>query len=76
MMEDDCDISVVKHGVDTPGKISSVLLLLWDILQIAIINPAMPVMQMHYGFINDFSTAAYVINRGFAEDSFSLYQER
>ena len=36
----------------------------------------MPVMQMHYRFINDFSTAAYVINRRFAEKLLALYTRK
>lgn len=73
MMEDDCDLEVVKHWPFSWKDFFRHAPVAWDILQIAIINPAVPVMQMHYRFVNDFSTAAYVINRRYAHKLLDLY---
>ena len=39
----------------------------WDVIQLAIICTGDIVVPVHYRFINDFSTACYVITRHHAE---------
>ena len=76
MMEDDCDMDSVKHWPFTWKEWFRWAPAAWDILQIAVINPAIPVMQIHHRFVNDFSTAAYVINRTYAKKLLGLYVRR
>ena len=45
MMEDDCDMDSVKHWPFTWKEWFRWAPAAWDILQIAVINPAIPVMQ-------------------------------
>ena len=67
MMEDDCDISVVRHWPFTWKDFIANAPHGWDVLQLAVINPASITAQIHRRFINDFSTACYVINRRYAQ---------
>ena len=67
MMEDDCDLSVVKHWPFTWKEFSSRFPHAWDCIQLAIINPATISVQLHRRYVNDFSTACYVINRRYAQ---------
>ena len=57
MMEDDCDISTVFHWGFTWKDFYAKIPYDYDVLQLAIINPAAVHVQMHRRFINDFSTA-------------------
>ena len=55
MMEDDCDISVVKHWPFSWKDFFRAAPAAWDILQIAIINPAMPdanALQVYQRFLH------------------------
>ena len=61
MMEDDCDISTVIHWGFTWKDFYAKIPYDYDVLQLAIINPAAVHVQMHRRFINDFSTACYMI---------------
>ena len=76
MMEDDCDMDSVKHWPFTWKEWFRWAPAAWDILQIAVNNPAIPVMQIHHRFVNDFSTAAYVINRTYAKKLLGLYVKK
>ena len=67
MMEDDCDLSVVRHWPFTWKDFIANAPHGWDVLQLAVINPASITAQIHRRFINDFSTACYVINRRYAQ---------
>jgi|TARA_B100001094_G_scaffold107368_1_gene103397 GR25 family glycosyltransferase involved in LPS biosynthesis len=76
IMEDDCDMDSVKHWPFTWKEWFRWAPAAWDILQLAVINPAIPVMQIHHRFVNDFSTAAYVINRTYAKKLLGLYLKK
>ncbi len=67
MMEDDCDLDVVKHWPFTWKDFSSNFPHAWDCIQLAIINPATISVQLHRRYVNDFSTACYIINRRYAQ---------
>ena len=45
----------------------------YDVIQLAIINPAQITVQMHRRFVNDFSTACYMITRHHAEKLVKLH---
>ena len=57
MMEDDCDISTAFHWGFTWKDFYAKIPYDYDVIQLAIINPASVYVQMHRRFINDFSTA-------------------
>ena len=61
MMEDDCDISIAKFWTFTWRQLISRMPYDWDTLQLAVICPGELHVQVHRRFINDFSTACYVI---------------
>jgi len=73
MMEDDCDISVVKHWPFTWKEVQSKLPYDFDVVQFAVINPAQVYLQLHRRFVNDFSTACYLITRHHAEKLVRLH---
>ena len=45
----------------------------YDVIQLAIINPATVHLQLHRRFVNDFSTACYMITRHHAEKLVRLH---
>jgi len=67
IMEDDCDISTVSHWQFTWKDFFSKIPYSYDVVQLAIINPAQISVQIHRRFVNDFSTACYLITRRHAE---------
>mgnify|MGYP001161167848 FL=1 len=67
MMEDDCDLSVTSHWPFTWKDVIANAPHGWDCIQLAIINPAIASIQLHRRFVNDFSTACYLINRRYAK---------
>lgn len=67
IMEDDCDISLVNNWPFTWKGLMSRVPYDWDVFQLAIINPQQMHLNMHIRFVNDFSTACYVITRHHAE---------
>ena len=73
MMEDDCDISTAFHWGFTWKDFYAKIPYDYDVLQLAIINPASVYVQMHRRFINDFSTACYMITRHHAEKLVRLH---
>lgn len=73
VMEDDCDLEVVKHWPFTWKDFYSKVPYDYDVVQLAIINPAQVHIRMHRRFVNDFSTACYVITRHHAEKIVRLH---
>ena len=73
MMEDDCDISTAFYWGFTWKDFYAKIPYDYDVLQLAIINPAAVHVQMHRRFINDFSTACYMITRHHAEKLVRLH---
>ena len=73
MMEDDCDISTAFHWGFTWKDFYAKIPYDYDVIQLAIINPASVYAQMHRRFINDFSTACYMITRHHAEKLVRLH---
>ena len=73
IMEDDCDISIAQFWTFTWRQFISRMPYDWDTLQIAIICPGELHVQVHRRFINDFSTACYVITRHHAEKLIKLH---
>jgi len=67
IMEDDCDLSTVSHWQFTWKDFFSKIPYSYDVVQLAIINPASISVQIHRRFVNDFSTACYLITRHHAE---------
>jgi hypothetical protein len=67
IMEDDCDLDPVKHWGFTWRDFFSKVPYSYDVVQLAIINPAQVHMKMHRRFVNDFSTACYLITRYHAQ---------
>ena len=61
VMEDDCDLSPVSHWGFTWKDFFSKVPYDYDVIQLAIINPAQVHLQMHSRFVNDFSNACYMI---------------
>ena len=73
MMEDDCDISTVKHWPFTWKDFYSKVPYDYDVVQLAIINPGAIYARLHKRFVNDFSTACYMITRHHAEKLIRLH---
>ena len=73
MMEDDCDISTVAHWGFNWKDFYAKIPYDYDVIQLAIINPASVHLQMHRRFVNDFSTACYLITRHHAEKLVRLH---
>ena len=67
MMEDDCSLELVRFWNWTWKEWYSHLPYDWDVVQIAIICTGDIHVKLHKRFVNDFSTACYLINRHHAE---------
>jgi hypothetical protein len=67
IMEDDCDIDIVKYWNFTWMDFISRAPYAWDILQLAIICTGDISVPIHTRFVNEFSTACYVISRHHAK---------
>ena len=67
IMEDDCDMSVMNHWGFSWKEFQRCLPYHWDVIQLAVINPIEVHMRLHHRFVNDFSTACYLIRRHHAE---------
>jgi hypothetical protein len=72
MMEDDCDLSIVKHWPFTWKDVYTRLPFDYDLLQLAVINPGSLHIALHKRFVNDFSTACYLITRHHAKKILDL----
>ena len=66
-MEDDCDFCSVKHWPFSWREFMARIPYDWDCLQIAIINPRRLIANIHPRYVDDFSTACFVVNRRYAE---------
>jgi hypothetical protein len=72
-MEDDCDLSVAKYWPFTWKDFFCQIPYDYDVIQLAIINPASITIKLHKRFVNDFSTACYLINRRYAKKLVDLH---
>jgi len=73
IMEDDVDFSVVKCWNFTWSNFTSYLPYDWDVIQLAIICTGALHVTLHRRFVNDFSTACYMITRHHAEKLIRLH---
>ncbi len=73
IMEDDCDIGTAAAWGFTWRDFYSKVPYDYDVIQLAIINPAEVHMKIHRRFVNDFSTACYMITRHHAEKLVRLH---
>ena len=73
IMEDDCDIGTVSSWGFTWKDFYARIPYDYDVIQLAIINPAEVHMKLHRRFVNDFSTACYLITRHHAEKLIKLH---
>jgi hypothetical protein len=67
IMEDDCELEIAKYWSFTWEDFISRAPYAWDVIQLAIICTGDIVVPIHTRFVNDFSTACYVITRHHAE---------
>ncbi len=66
-MEDDCSLDLVRFWPFTWRDFYSRLPYDWDCVQISIICTGDIHVRLHKRFVNDFSTACYIMNRRYAE---------
>ena len=67
MMEDDCSLDTVKFWNFTWKDFIAKVPYAWDVIQLAIISTGDIHVPIHNRFVNDFSTACYVITRHHAK---------
>jgi hypothetical protein len=67
VMEDDIDLSIVKNWNFTWNQFMSKVPYDYDVVQLAIICTGALHVTLHKRFVNDFSTASYIITRHHAE---------
>ena len=67
IMEDDIDLGLVKFWNFSWNEVMANLPYDWDVVQLAIICTGSIHVKLHKRFVNDFSTACYLINRHHAE---------
>jgi len=67
IMEDDVDLQTVKNWDFTWSQFYSLIPYDWDVVQLAIICTGPLHIALHKRFVNDFSTACYMITRHHAE---------
>ena len=73
IMEDDCDMEVVRYWNFTWADVVAHFPYDYDVIQIAIICTGDIHVKLHKRFVNDFSTACYVISRHHAEKLVRLH---
>jgi hypothetical protein len=73
IMEDDCDISCAANWGFTWKEFKSHLPYHFDVVQLAVINPGELHVKMHLRFVNDFSTACYLVRRHHAQKLVRLH---
>jgi hypothetical protein len=66
-MEDDCELDLVRYWNFTWREFYSKIPYDWDVVQLAIICTGDIHVSLHKRFVNDFSTACYIITRHHAE---------
>ena len=67
IMEDDIDLSIVRCWNFSWNEFMANLPYDWDVVQLAIICTGSIHVKLHKRFVNDFSTACYIISRSHAE---------
>jgi hypothetical protein len=67
IMEDDCNLDLVKYWNFTWSDFYCRIPYDWDVMQIAIICTGDVHVKVHKRFVNEFSTACYLITRHHAE---------
>ena len=67
IMEDDCNIDLAKYWNFSWSNFIARAPYAWDVIQLAIICTGDIIVPIHTRFVNDFSTACYVITRHHAE---------
>jgi hypothetical protein len=67
IMEDDCELDLVRYWNFTWREFYSKIPYDWDVVQLAIICTGDIHVSLHKRFVNDFSTACYIITRHHAE---------
>ena len=73
IMEDDCNLDLVKYWNFTWYDAIARVPYDWDLLQLAIICTGDIHVKIHKRFVNEFSTACYVITRHHAEKMILLH---
>ena len=73
IMEDDCSLELVRFWNFTWQDFYSKIPYDWDVVQIAIICTGDIHVRLHKRFVNDFSTACYLITRHHAEKLIRLH---
>ena len=73
MMEDECDLELVRFWNFTWQDVYAFFPYDWDVVQLAIICTGDLHVKLHKRFVNDFSTACYVISRHHAEKLVRLH---
>ncbi len=73
IMEDDCDMEVVRYWNFSWADVVAHFPYDYDVIQIAIICTGDIHVRLHKRFVNDFSTACYVISRHHAEKLVRLH---
>ena len=73
IMEDDCDLELVRYWNFTWADLVAHFPYDWDVVQMAIICTGDLHVKIHKRFVNEFSTACYVINRHHAEKLIRLH---
>ena len=63
ILEDDVDLELAHHWNFTWRQFFSKIPYDWDVVQLAIISTGNIHVELHQRFVNDFSTAAYIITR-------------
>jgi len=73
IMEDDCSLDIAKFWDFTWSNFVSKIPYDWDVVQLAIICTGDLHVKLHRRFVNDFSTACYMISRHHAEKLVRLH---
>lgn len=73
IMEDDLMFDLVEYWTFTWEEFYNLIPYDWDIVQISIISVDKLSVYLHKRFINDFSTACYLINRNYAKKLIDLH---
>ena len=73
MIEDDCDLDLVRFWNFTWADFMAKIPYDWDVVQIAIICTGDIHLKIHKRFVNEFSTACYIITRHHAEKLVRLH---
>jgi GR25 family glycosyltransferase involved in LPS biosynthesis len=73
IMEDDCDLSTVQYWPFTWKDFYAKIPYAYDVVQLAIISTTPVHASLHRRFVNDFSTACYLITRHHAQKLVDLH---